>query len=518
MSDVAIEPDDYADESDADDLSIAIIGVAGRVPGADDMRAFWQNLVDGNELVTHFSRDELKDAGVPSSRLDNPRYVRSSPVLKRHPGLFDAAFFGYTPREARLTDPQHRLFLECAWEALEHAGYDADRCDMPVGVFGGSAMNTYLMFSGLIPDFYDEYFPILLGNDNSYLATRVSFKLNLNGPSMTVQTACSSSLVAVHMACQSLLNEECDLALAGGVSVRVPHKVGYQHQEGSVASPDGHCRTFDAKAAGTLFGSGAGVVVLKRLTDAIADRDSVLAVVRGTAVNNDGASKLDFTAPSLGAQADVISQALASAGVSADDISYVEAHGTGTFLGDPIEVAALTRAFRKDTDRSSYCALGSVKTNIGHLDAAAGVIGLIKVALSLDKKQIPASLHFEKPNPQIDFDNSPFFVNAKTCPWRSTPGRSRLAGISSLGIGGTNTHAVLEEARSPTVSSASRDWQLLLLSARSEAALRLRARTWQSIWKTNLTSRLRMLPTHFRLVESASITDKWWFVRIETRR
>jgi len=471
VSDVAIEPDDDVDEGDADDLSIAIIGVAGRVPGADDMGAFWESLVAGEELVTHFSREELRDAGVADALLDNPHYVRSSPVLKRHPGQFDAAFFGYTPREARLTDPQHRLFLECAWEALEHAGYDADRCDMPIGVFGGAAMNTYLMHSGLIPNFYDEYFPILLGNDNSYLATRVSFKLNLTGPSMTLQTACSSSLVAVHTACQSLLNEECDLALAGGVSVRVPHAVGYQHQEGSVASPDGHCRTFDAKAAGTLFGSGAGVVVLKRLTDAIADRDPIIAMIKGTAVNNDGASKLDFTAPSVGAQADVISQALASAGVSADDISYVEAHGTGTFLGDPIEVAALTRAFRKDTKRSNYCALGSVKTNIGHLDAAAGVIGLIKVALSLDKKQIPASLHFEEPNPQIDFENSPFFVNAKTGPWPSASEHPRRAGLSSLGIGGTNAHAVLEEAPKAAASSTSRDWQLLLLSARSEAAL-----------------------------------------------
>ena len=370
-----------------------------------------------------------------------------------------------------MMDPQHRLFLECAWEAIEQAGYDPEAYEGAIGVYGGAAMNTYLMFSGLIPRFVSEYFPTLIGNDNSFLTTRVSYKLNLKGPSVTVQTACSTALVAVHTACQSLLNEECSMVLAGGVSVRVPHHAGHMYQEGGVFTRDGHCRAFDARAGGTIFGSGAGIVVLKRLADAIADGDHIYAVIKGSAINNDGSLKTDYTAPSVQSQADVVVEALANAGVEADTISYIEAHGTGTYLGDPIEIRALTKAFATYTDNTGFCAIGSVKTNIGHLDAAAGIAGLIKTALALEHRQIPASLHFETPNPEIDFEHSPFYVNSTFSDWPSD-GRPRRAGVTSLGIGGTNAHVILEEPpRIETFKESSRSQQLFLLSAKTETAL-----------------------------------------------
>lgn len=458
-------------ETAVSEFDIAIIGMSGRFPGANTVDEFWQNLVSGTESITFFDDQTLEKAGVDAETRQNPNYIKASPTLKRHPSQFDAAFFGYSPREAQMIDPQQRLFLECAWEAMEQAGYDAQACNFPVGVFGGSAMNTYFMYSGLIDQFATEYLPTLIGNDNSFLTTRVSYKLNLTGPSLTVQTACSTALVAVHQACQSLLNEESDMALAGGVSVRVPHEAGYYFEEGSVATPDGHCRTFDANAKGTLFGSGAGIVVLKQLGDALDDGDTVFAVIKGSAINNDGSSKIDYTAPSVTTQAEVISEALSAADVSAESISYIEAHGTGTFLGDPIELTALTKAYREETESVQYCAIGSVKSNIGHLDAAAGMAGLIKTVMALQHRQIPASLHFNEPNPQIDFENSPFFVNDALCAWTPIEGYPRRAGITALGIGGTNAHVILEEAPHQEASSPSRKSQLLLLSARSESAL-----------------------------------------------
>jgi acyl transferase domain-containing protein len=448
---------------------IAIVGLAGRFPGACDVDKYWENLRSGVGSISFFSDEDLRAAGVDAALLNDPHYVKAAPVLE-HADQFDAQLFGYTPREARALDPQHRLFLECAWEALEYAGYNPRKYDRPIGVYGGSALNTYLLFSGLLPRFHDEYLLILLGNDKDFLATRVSYKLDLRGPSVTVQTACSTSLVAIHLACQSLRHEECDMALAGGVSVRVPQIAGYLHQEGGILSPDGHCRTFDAKAKGTIFGSGVGVVVLKRLPEALADGDFIHAVIKGSAINNDGASKVEFTAPSVSGQAEAVVEALAYAGIDVETLSYVEAHGTGTPLGDPIEIAALSKAFRVFTPKKNFCAIGSVKTNIGHLDAAAGVAGLIKTVLALKHQWIPASLHYEEPNPEIDFADSPFSVNTVLTEWTARPA-PRRAGINSLGMGGTNAFVVLEEAPPVRTSGAARSEQLLLLSAKSGLAL-----------------------------------------------
>jgi phthiocerol/phenolphthiocerol synthesis type-I polyketide synthase E len=449
------------------DFDIAIVGMAGRFPGAKNIQEYWQNLSSGKDSISFFSNDHLLEEGVDPDLLEDPHYVKAAPILD-DPEYFDAAFFGYSPREARLMDPQHRIFLECAWEALENAGYDAESYAGLIGVFGGSNVNTYLLFGGLLPYLIDDYLPTLIGNDKDFLTTRVSYKLNLRGPSLTVQTACSTSLVAVHFACQSLLNHDCDMALAGGVTVRVPHRVGYMYHEGSIRSPDGYCRAFDAKARGTPFGSGVGIVVLKRVADAISDGDHIIAVIKGSAVNNDGSLKAGFTAPSVEGQSEVIVQALANAGLEADSISFIEAHGTGTVLGDPIEVAALTKAFRIHTDKKGFCAIGSVKSNVGHLDAAAGVAGLIKTALALKYKLIPPTLHFEHPNPEIDFENGPFYVNKYPIEWNAQP---RRAGVSALGVGGTNVHVILEEAPHVEASSQSNTPQLLLLSARTDTAL-----------------------------------------------
>jgi len=450
-------------------LDIAVIGMSGRFPGAKNIIEFWQNLRSGVESVSFFSDEELKQAGIDPAVLKDPNYVKAAAQLDG-PELFDAPFFGFSPREAQVMDPQQRLFLECSWEALEHAGYDANRYEGSIGVYAGAFMNTYLLLSQPSPSAVTGDLMTLLGNDKDYLATRVSYKLNLRGPSITVGTACSTSLVAIHMACQSLLNEECDMALAGGVTIRLPQKTGYFYQQGNIFSPDGHCRAFDAKAQGTVFGSGVAVVLLKRLSDAIADGDCIHAVVKGTAINNDGRSKVDYTAPSVDGQSQVIIEALANARVEADSISYLEAHGTGTALGDPIEIAALTKAYRNYTDKKGFCAIGSVKTNIGHLDVAAGATGFIKTVLALKNRLIPPSLHFERPNPDIDFPNSPFYVNTRLTEWKSplTPNR---AGVSAFGVGGTNAHAILEEAPEVKASGKSRPYQLLLLSAKTNTAL-----------------------------------------------
>ncbi len=449
---------------------IAIIGLSARLPGASDVEQFWNNLCHGVESVTVFSDDELLAAGVAPELIRNPNYVKAGVMLD---GIewFDARFFGYTPREAELIDPQHRIFLECAWEALEDSGYAPDQIAARVGVFAGAGVNNYLLFNLFSnPELLGSmnYLQRMMVVDKDYLATRVSYKLNLKGPSFTVQTACSTSLVAVHLACQSLLNGECDMALAGGVSVRIPQVAGYLFEQGSTLSPDGHCRAFDSAAKGMVTGSGAGIVVLKRLADAKHDADNVRAIIRGSAINNDGSGKVGFTAPGVDGQATVIAEAQAVAGVTADQVSYIETHGTGTTLGDPIEIAALTKAFRRTTTKKAFCPIGSVKTNIGHLDAAAGVTGLIKVVLSLENRQLPASLHFKQPNPDIDFASSPFYVQQHPSDW---PQAKRVAGVSSFGIGGTNAHVVVAEGIPSESSESSRPWQLLTLSAKTGAAL-----------------------------------------------
>ena len=457
------------------DHSLAVVGMACRFPGARDVEEFWRNLRAGVESVTFFTDADLRAAGVDAAALGRPDYVKANAVLAEADG-FDPDFFGYTLREAELIDPQQRVFLECAWTALEHAGCDPSKVPGVVGVFAGAGPGTYLLRQ-LAPNpaalAGTDGFAAMIANDKDFLSTRVAYKLNLRGPSIAVQSACSTSLVAVHLAGQSLLAGECDVALAGGVSVRFPQTTGYVHHEGMILSPDGHCRAFDARAAGIVGGNGAGVVVLKRLEDAQAAGDTIHAVIRGSAVNNDGADKVGYTAPSVSGQEAVIKEALAVAGVAPDTIGYVEAHGTGTALGDPIEVTALTRAFRRGTERRQYCVLGSVKTNIGHLDTAAGVAGLIKTVLVLSRREIPQTLHFAAPNPQIDFSSSPFRVSSRLEAWPEGL-YPRRAGVSSFGLGGTNAHVVLEEPPAVVVRMPSSDEaqpQLLTVSARTGGAL-----------------------------------------------
>ena len=452
---------------------VAIIGMAGRFPGARDVEELWRNLCAGVESITRLTEDEIEPHTLGELPRDSPQFVPAASCLAGVE-LFDAEFFGYSPSEAEIIDPQQRLFLECAWEALEQAGYNPESCPGAVGVFAGARTNTYLfnLFANRAALAGVDPFQVGLGNDLAFLASRLSYRLNLRGPSYGVHTACSTGLVAVHLARQSLLLDECRMALAGGVAVNVPQRTGYLFQPGGVASPDGHTRAFDEEARGTIFGSGIGVVVLKRLEDALADGDTLRAVVRGSATNNDGSRKASFTAPSVYGQSEVILDALADARIAADTIRYVEAHGTGTQLGDPIEVRALARAFAASTSRRGFCALGSVKTNLGHLDAAAGVVSLIKTVLALERRQIPPSLHYRRPNPQIDFAATPFYVNDRLAAWEEGP-VPRRAAVSSFGIGGTNAHVVLEEAPAAAVDPAAspRPWQLLVLSARSEAAL-----------------------------------------------
>jgi amino acid adenylation domain-containing protein len=453
---------------------IALIGLAGRFPGAPNLETFWQNLQEGRESITFFSDEELLSAGIDSATLNHPHYVKANGMLSEVES-FDATFFDFSPKEAEVTDPQHRLFLECAVEALENAGIAQDNDKSSVGVYAGVSMNTYL-FNNLSQHFDSlsesvGTYQLLIENDKDFLPTRTSYKLNLTGPSVNIQTACSTSLVAVHLACRSLQDSECHVALAGGVAIHVPQKAGYWYQEGMINSPDGHCRAFDAEAQGTVVGNGVGIVVLKRLEEAIADGDNIHAVIKGSAINNDGALKVGYTAPSVDGQAAVIAEAQAKAGLEAESISYIEAHGTGTPLGDPIEIAALTKAFEASTHKKGFCAIGSVKTNIGHTDAAAGVAGLIKTVLALKHQLLPPSLHFKKPNPQIDFANTPFYVNTTLSAWETLEGMPRRAGVSSFGIGGTNAHVILEEAPPLESSGDSRPWQLLVISAKSESAL-----------------------------------------------
>lgn len=457
--------------SAAEPGDIAIIGLAGRFPGARTLGEFWHNLSHGIDSITRFTDADLLAAGVEPALLADPALVRAGGLLD---GIeaFDPAFFGLSPVEAAALDPQQRVFLECAWESLEHAGYDGAAYAGLVGVFAGAAMSSYLSnVSGHAASLraLGDY-QILLGNDKDNVPTLVSYKLDLRGPSLAVQTACSTSLVAVVVACQNLLSYQCDLALAGGVRIAVPQAFAHRHQDGGIMSPDGRCRAFDAKAQGTVGGNGVGIVVLKRLGDALADGDRVYAVIKGAAINNDGALKVGYTAPSVEGQAQVIAMAHAAARVDPRSITFVEAHGTATDLGDPIEVAALTQAFRLGTRDRGFCALSSVKANVGHLDTAAGVAGLIKTVLALEHRQIPPAVHFEQPNPKIDFAQSPFFVNARRLAWE-TDGSPRRAGVSSFGIGGTNAHVVVQEAPAVSGQPSHRSAELLVLSARSSAAL-----------------------------------------------
>ena len=451
---------------------IAVIGMAGRFPGARNLSEFWQNLRNGVEAVTFFTEEELLASGVEPETIRHPNYVPAGSLLD-DVDLFDASFFGYNAREAEILDPQQRIFLEVCWHALEDAGYDPQQYEGLIGVYAGAAWNTYLLsnlttrlelFAG------GGGFQVFIASDKDFMSTRVAYKFNLKGPGLIIQTSCSTSLVAVHLACLSLLNYECDIALAGGVTVKVPQKAGYFYQEGGLASPDGHCRAFDAKAAGTIFGSGAGVVTLKRLSEALEDGDHIRAIVKGSAINNDGWAKVSYTAPSIDGQSQVIAAAQAMTGFEPETIRYVETHGTGTSLGDPIEVTALTKVFRKRTERKSFCALGSLKSNIGHLDAAAGIGGFIKTVLALENRELPPSINFEVPNPAIDFAETPFYVNSKLVAWES-PDLPRRAAVSSFGVGGTNAHVILEEAPKASPSGASRPCQLLALSARTATAL-----------------------------------------------
>ncbi|MGD0680205.1 MAG: type I polyketide synthase, partial [Polyangiaceae bacterium] len=465
--------------------AVAVIGMAGRFPGAGSVEALWSNLRDGIESIHAFTDEELLAAGDTPDRLRDPAYVKASGRLADI-DKFDASFFGLSPRDAAVFDPQQRLFLECAWEAFEDAGYVAEKVAGPVSVFASSGASEYMMknlaSNRRIMESLGPWLVRHTGNDANFLATRVSYELNLHGPSMSVQSACSSSLLAVHLACQSLLNGECDMALAGGSTVYSEQDRGYFYREGEILSPDGHCRAFDAGAGGTVMASAVGCVVLKRLDDALRDGDRVLASVLGSAVNNDGADKVGYLAPSVAGQARVVSEALAVAGVDAEDVSYIEAHGTGTPVGDPIEIKALTEAFRATTQRRQFCAIGSLKTNIGHSGEAAGICSLIKTVLALVHRQIPASLHFRSANPQLELATSPFFVNDSLRDWTAPPGKRRVAGVTALGVGGTNVHLLVEGCDplgqevgagtgAGTDAGPAQGPHLLLLSAKTSNAL-----------------------------------------------
>jgi acyl transferase domain-containing protein/thioesterase domain-containing protein/acyl carrier protein len=452
---------------------IAVIGLAGRFPGARNVDEFWRNLREGVESVTRFTDEELLAAGEPRRALQDPDYVRAQPTLSGF-DRFDAGFFGFSPQDAAVMDPQHRIFLEVGWEVLENAGHTSGSFAGNIGVFAACGMNAYMMFNLVnnrrIMETVGEWLVRHTGNDMNFLATRLSYLLNLTGPSLNVQTACSSALVAIHLACQSLLSGECDMALAGGSTIALPQNRGYLYKPGEILSPDGHCRPFDAQARGTLFGSGAGAVALRRLKDAVADGDQILAIVKGSAINNDGSAKVGYLAPSVEGQAKAIAEALSISGVDPETIGYVEMHGTGTIVGDPIEVTGLTQAWRGFTDKRGICALGSLKSNIGHLGEAAGVAAFIKTVLALNHGEIPPSLNYESPNPQIDFVDSPFFVNATLAPWPDL-GKARRAAVTALGAGGTNCHVILEKPPATAASGPSRPWQLLTLSAATPEAL-----------------------------------------------
>ncbi|MBI3211670.1 MAG: polyketide synthase, partial [Simkania negevensis] len=460
---------------DMDDLvihGIAIVGISGRFPGAGNHKTFWENISLGKESSTLFSDDELTSKQSCKARVSSDFYVKRRGILEDIE-FFDGDFFKISHRESELMDPQHRLFLECSHEALEDAGYDPDRYKGSIGVYGGTGRSTYFLHNLLshkeLMSSIEEYL-VRIGNEPDFFTTKVSYKLNLKGPSLSIQTACSSSLVAICNACNHLLSYQCDMALAGGVSIFVPQKSGYFYEEGMIFSPDGHCRPFDALAQGTVPSNGAGVVVLKRLEDAVADRDHIYAVIRGYGINNDGGEKISYSAPSITGQISAIESAFTMAEVNPRSIGYIETHGTGTALGDPIEVEALKRAFRKHTEDTHFCALGSVKANIGHCMEAAGVVGLINAAMAIYHRKIPPLINFSCLNPQIDFKESPFYISNQLQDWNAN-NQPRRASVSSFGIGGTNAHAILEEAPyfSPVIEEEAP--YLIVLSAKTYEAL-----------------------------------------------
>jgi len=451
--------------------SVAIIGMVGRFPGANTVDELWKNLCEGIESINFFSTNDL-NPNLDPELTDNPRYVKARGIIDA-PDEFDATFFGMSPREAQVMDPQQRIFLETAWEALENAGYDPERYDGLIGVFGGTGLNSYYAHHVFLrPDIIEAFgkHQTNLANGPDYLTTRVSYKFNLRGPSISLYTGCSLSLVAVCHAFDSLMSYQCDLALAGASFIQCPLNSGYLYEEGEILSPDGHCRPFDEQAKGTVFSDGVGIVVLKRFDDALKDGDCIYAVIKGTAMNNDGSDKISFTAPSVNGQAEVIATAQANAEISPETISYIETHGTGTALGDPIEIEALNRAFNAKASAQRFCAIGSIKANIGHLDAAAGVAGLMKTALILYNKAIPPSINFSKPNSKINFQDSPFYVNTELIELNSDEHPLR-AGVSSFGVGGTNAHIILEQAPQPEPSDPAALWQILSLSAKTSEAL-----------------------------------------------
>jgi len=452
---------------------IAVIGLAGRFPRAENVEQYWANLVAGRDCFTEFSVEDVIRDGVPQETARRSDYIRRMPVLD-HPGGFDARLFRYSPKEAELIDPQQRIMLECAWEALESAGHDPQRFSGLIGIWAGIGLNNYFLKNiisrGLFEEVADSQ--AIISNEKDYLATRIAFKLNLRGPAMVVQTACSSSLVAVSLACQSLLTYQCDMALAGAVYLQTPRARGYLYREGDIFSPDGFCRAFDQSANGTVLGEGCGVVALRRLADAVEDGDNILAVIRGYAVNNDGASRAGYTAPGVSGQIELVTMAQTMAGVHPEEITYIEAHGTGTQLGDPIEVAALTHVFRQSTAKCGFCGLGSVKNNIGHLDVAAGIAGLIKTICALKHRQLPPTINVAEPNPELRLSESPFYVVNKLTDWWEPNNGRRIAGVSSFGMGGTNAHVIVEEytgrgGSSPTL----RKWHLFPLAAATPGAL-----------------------------------------------
>lgn len=451
---------------------IAIIGMAGRFPQAPNLQRFWENLSQGIESTSFFSEEELEQAGISPELFRHPNYVKARGVLEGA-DLFDAGFFGYSPREAELTDPQIRLFLECAWEALESAGWNPDKFSGMIGVYAGMSFSSYiwqLAGEGTDADSVGAFRFLMGGAEKDHLATTLSYRLNLRGPSLNIQTACSTSLVAVHAAARAVMTYECDMAIAGGSTVSVPQRIGYMYEPGGIASADGHCRSFDAEASGSVSGDGVGVVLLKRLEDAIAAGDTVHAVIKGSAINNDGRRKVGFTAPAVEGQAEVIALALAAAEMECESIGYIEAHGSATPMGDPIEIAALNQVYGQAGLKPSSIAVGSVKSNLGHLNAAAGVAGLIKTILALQHGSIPASLNFRRPNPAIPFGRGPFRINHTLSPWPES-NKPRRAGVSSFGIGGTNAHVILEEAPETKPSEPGKPWQLIIISARSREAL-----------------------------------------------
>lgn len=484
--------------------SIAIIGISGRFPGANNPFTFWRNLCEKKESLTFFSDKLLTQAGISNKKICDPNYVKSRGIIEDI-DLFDDSFFNFTAKEAQVTDPQHRIFLECVQQAFDDAGYNPSTYPGKVGVYAGTGISSYYE-NNLLPlkethKSFSDYL-LRIGNDKDFLTTRASYKLDLKGPSLNIQTACSTSLVSICLACNQLLAYECDMAIAGGVSIQVPQISGYEYKDGLIVSPDGHCRPFDANSKGTVMSSGAGVVLLKRLEDAIKDKDHIYAIVRGYGVNNDGFRKMSYTAPSPEGQADAIASAIAMSEFDPETIEYVEAHGTGTILGDPIEIEGLKQAFQ--TSKKQYCAIGSVKGNIGHTVEAAGIVGFIKTVLSLYYQKIPPSIYYEQPNPHISFEDTPFYVNTTLKEWKKS-NHSRRAGVSSFGIGGTNAHVVLEEWLPPKKSRPSLANYPIVLGAKTLIALQNFAKILADFFEANPD--LNLGDIAFTLYERSKIFD-----------